>query len=396
MKSIITAEFLKILEEFNIFQALTGENHIPVLQYVNRFKLGELVSYAENTMIEEFSTFAFGNTLFSSGAFSSLASTLPQETIVGRYTSMAPNVRAMGFRHPIESVSTSSAVFNFSRENVHTYFSRYENAQRIKLDKKKVPTPQKGGRIIIGNDVWIGSDVKIAGGVHIADGAVIASGSIVTRNVLPYSIVGGNPAKHIKWRFDEQIIEQLLKIQWWDYELGDLFKAKFDFSNPRLFIDQVIENKGLSKASYKKFSPYLFFKYGVSEPFSFNFIFTNHNQLIVYDDEKKLIKQIEFRSIQNNNNYYPLMYDPNENTIKSTKDDFYIQSIAHDEVIFSADPQKTDLKVINNAGSISIKNINTDKFLSFNKNGDLSYELHCLESEVFLTGFCINRSLKVH
>lgn len=391
MKSIITPEFLKALDGLNVFQVRTGADYIPVNQYINRLKLGESISYSETTLVEEFSTFAAGSTLFSSGAFSSLASSLPQESIVGRYTSMAPNVKAMGFRHPIESVCMNSAVFNFGRENVHNYFSRYENSLGVKLDKKKVPTPQKDGKIIIGNDVWISSDVKIANGVNIGDGAVIASGSIVTRNVLPYSIVGGSPAKHIKWRFDEQVINQLLKIQWWNYELGDLFKAKLDFSKPSIFIDQFMATSGISKASYRKFSPYLFFKFGISEPFSMNLIFTAHNQAIVYDNEKKLIKQVQFQSIKNNKNYYPLTYDLYKNALKSTKDDLYVQSIAQDKVIFTADPLKTDFKVINVADSISIKNTNIDKFLSFKKNGEISYEPHCLECENFLTGFSLNK-----
>jgi virginiamycin A acetyltransferase len=391
MKSTITTEFLERLKEFYIFQARTGADYIHVSQYVNRLKLGDSISYSENTLIEEFSTFAAGNTLFSSGAFSSLASSLPHETVVGRYTSMAPNVKAMGFRHPIEAVCMNSAVFNFGRENVHNYFTRYENSTGVKLDKKRVPTPQNGGKIFIGNDVWVGSDVKIANGLNIGDGAVIASGSIVTRNVLPYSIVGGNPAKHIKWRFDEKVINQLLKIQWWDYELGDLFKAKFDFSKPSVFIDQFMSTSGISKASYRKFSPYLFFKYGASAPFLQNFIFTTHNQVIVYDDEKRLIKQVDFQSIQANKNYYPLVHDPDENTIKSMKDDLYIQSIDNNKVIFTADLQKTDFQVIKSSVAISIKNTNIDKFLSFKKNGDISYESQCLESENFVTGFSLNK-----
>jgi acetyltransferase-like isoleucine patch superfamily enzyme len=69
----------------------------------------------------------------------------------------------------------------------------------------------KGG-IVVGNDVWIGINVIICGGIEIGQGAVIAAGSVVTKNVEPYSIVGGNPAKHIKYRFPENLRERLLKI----------------------------------------------------------------------------------------------------------------------------------------------------------------------------------------
>jgi acetyltransferase-like isoleucine patch superfamily enzyme len=72
--------------------------------------------------------------------------------------------------------------------------------------------------IVIGNDVWIASNVKIKQGVIIGDGAVIATESFVTKNVPPYAVVGGNPAKIIKYRFSEDQISSLLKIKWWDWE----------------------------------------------------------------------------------------------------------------------------------------------------------------------------------
>jgi acetyltransferase-like isoleucine patch superfamily enzyme len=72
------------------------------------------------------------------------------------------------------------------------------------------------GNVIIGNDVWIGSNVTIMSGVTIGDGAVVAANSTVTKNVEPYTIVGGNPAKVIKKRFSENQITRLLKISWWN------------------------------------------------------------------------------------------------------------------------------------------------------------------------------------
>lgn len=72
------------------------------------------------------------------------------------------------------------------------------------------------GDIIIGSDVWIGMDVTVMSGVTIGHGAVIAAGSIVTKNVEPYTIVGGIPCKPIKKRFDDKTIERLLKSEWWN------------------------------------------------------------------------------------------------------------------------------------------------------------------------------------
>jgi acetyltransferase-like isoleucine patch superfamily enzyme len=79
--------------------------------------------------------------------------------------------------------------------------------------------PQTKGDVIIGNDVWIGTHVTIMSGITIGDGACIANNSVVTKDIPPYTIVGGNPAKVIKQRFDDETINQLLELKWWD--MGD-------------------------------------------------------------------------------------------------------------------------------------------------------------------------------
>lgn len=79
--------------------------------------------------------------------------------------------------------------------------------------------PSGNGNVIIGNDVWIAEGVSIASGIKIGDGAVIASKSHVIKDVEPYSIYGGNPAKFIKFRFSKEIINKLLKIKWWDWNI---------------------------------------------------------------------------------------------------------------------------------------------------------------------------------
>lgn len=95
----------------------------------------------------------------------------------------------------------------------------FENA-----DQSKDFAPSKGATKI-GNDVWIGMDVLILAGVTVGDGAVIGAGSVVTKDVPPYAIVGGNPAKLIRYRFDENTIEELLAIAWWNWSLPEIKAA---------------------------------------------------------------------------------------------------------------------------------------------------------------------------
>ena len=78
------------------------------------------------------------------------------------------------------------------------------------------------GDIVIGNDVWIGYEAVIMAGVHIGDGAIIASRAVVTKDVPPYTIVGGTPAKKIRMRFDEDTIAQLQELKWWDWNIDKI------------------------------------------------------------------------------------------------------------------------------------------------------------------------------
>lgn len=82
----------------------------------------------------------------------------------------------------------------------------------------------KKGDITIGNDVWIGYNATIMAGVTVGDGAIIATNSTVVKDVEPYSIVGGNPAKEIKKRFPEETVSQLLALQWWNWDIEKITK----------------------------------------------------------------------------------------------------------------------------------------------------------------------------
>jgi acetyltransferase-like isoleucine patch superfamily enzyme len=124
--------------------------------------------------------------------------------VVGNFCSIARCVNIyLGGNHRIDWITT----YPFGHINQHIFnnFNGYGH-------------PSTKGDVIIGNDVWIGDNVTIMSGVTIGDGAVIANNSHVVKNVEPYSLVGGNPAKLIKYRFTSEQIEKLLEIKWWFWD----------------------------------------------------------------------------------------------------------------------------------------------------------------------------------
>lgn len=101
-------------------------------------------------------------------------------------------------------------------------FSTYPFSIFSKTCAEKMPPDAKfpyKGDTVIGNDVWIGYKAKIMPGIKIGDGAIIGTNALITKNVGPYEIWGGNPAKLIRKRFSDEVIELLLKIKWWDWDI---------------------------------------------------------------------------------------------------------------------------------------------------------------------------------
>lgn len=132
---------------------------------------------------------------------------------IGRYVSIGEDVKFLLNRdHKYQNITQSMLIH-------HVKDVEEEGIYALKLKKYL----QKKGDIVIENDVWIGANVIILSGVKVGHGSIIGAGSIVTKDVPPYAIVGGNPAKVIKYRFSEDQIEKLLKIAWWDWPIWKVY-----------------------------------------------------------------------------------------------------------------------------------------------------------------------------
>jgi len=110
----------------------------------------------------------------------------------------------------------------------HDYQSVFQGYISEFSDREKEEKMCRKGQILIENDVWIGHHATIMGGITIHSGAVVAAGAVVTKDVPPYAIVGGNPAKIIKYRFDDDIIKKLLEISWWNWPSNILSERSAD------------------------------------------------------------------------------------------------------------------------------------------------------------------------
>lgn len=144
--------------------------------------------------------------------------------IIGAYTSIANRVVIGGGMHPMDWVGMSP-VFYKGRDSVRAKFSEFNRE-----DSKNT---------IIGNDVWIGHSCLIKQGVKIGNGAVIGMGSVVTKDIPPYAIYAGNPAKLIRYRFDQEIIDELLSIKWWEMDDSELRNNARFVQDPIKFINNI-------------------------------------------------------------------------------------------------------------------------------------------------------------
>jgi phosphonate metabolism protein (transferase hexapeptide repeat family) len=134
-------------------------------------------------------------------------------TSIGKFCSIAANVRINALEHPMERVTTHKVTY---RPNEYFKFLGVDQTFRERRRAKQVR---------IGNDVWIGHGAVIMPGVNVGDGAVVGANAVVTKDVAPYEIVAGMPARRLRMRFAEEVAARLQALGWWDWPAEKLAQA---------------------------------------------------------------------------------------------------------------------------------------------------------------------------
>jgi acetyltransferase-like isoleucine patch superfamily enzyme len=168
--------------------------------------------------------------------------------LIGRFCAIARNIQAGHIEHPTRFLSPHPILQGTPGSTLFAPDFVARNMPMIEKSRRVAREEQEGrfGKIIVGNDVWIGEGAFIRRGVEIGDGAIIGARSVVMRDVPPYAIVAGAPARVIRYRFEPEIIAELLQLQWWRYGVSALEGA--DFTDIDLALWRIGENISSGRA----------------------------------------------------------------------------------------------------------------------------------------------------
>lgn len=155
---------------------------------------------------------------------------------IGRYCSIAGRVRTVNGFHPTDTF-VGMHPFLFSNQTCVALPTR----DKAQFEERRYADAKNRYDVVIGNDVWIGEGVTLVAGVTVGDGAVIATGAVVTKDVPPYTIVGGVPAKEIRKRFSDEQIEKLCAFRWWEKSPEWILQHREVFDDIQQFEDLMKE-----------------------------------------------------------------------------------------------------------------------------------------------------------
>lgn len=196
---------------------------------VRIFSKVSVFAIVQNSIIDKTAAISSGVKFYRSsiGKYSYIGrNTFIIDTKIGKFCSIGPGCNIGGTGHPINWVSTSSV------------FHKWENILKKNFSRHEYDIFSE---TVIGNDVWIATNAMIKAGVTISDGAIIGMGSIVTKDVGPYEIWAGNPARCIKKRFDDDKIEKIIEYKWWNLDDHELEKKSKYFNDIDKFILKINE-----------------------------------------------------------------------------------------------------------------------------------------------------------
>ncbi len=217
-KKIPFIVWLRWLNRTNKLLRANRTKHLKIgyLSYISDTKLGNFITIYDKVILH--------NCTLKNYVYIQHGGVITNASI-GSFCSIGPNVRINPGNHPIHFVSTFPAF--------------YSTRKQCQITFAKENIFDESGKVTIGNDVWIGANAIILDNISVGDGAVIAAGAVVNKDVEPYTIVGGVPAKPIKKRFSDEEIKQLIGFKWWDKDLDWLQENYRLFHNKEAFFERI-------------------------------------------------------------------------------------------------------------------------------------------------------------